>query len=60
MCIESDGKAHGMGHLNKGFVFRVSLDLARRQEKNEYNLNHLLMFFFFLQDFYLKIQNFYY
>ena len=31
VCIESDGKAHGMGHLSKGFVFRVSLDLTRRQ-----------------------------
>lgn len=30
VCIESDGKAHGMGLLAKGFMFRVGLDLCRR------------------------------
>lgn len=30
VCIDSDGKANGMGHLSKGFLFRVSQDFSRR------------------------------
>ncbi len=30
VCIDSDGKAHGKGRLENGFLFRINLDMSRR------------------------------
>ena len=30
VCIDANGKASGLGQLTEGFMFKVSLELARR------------------------------
>ncbi len=32
VCIDSSGKANGLGVLKDGFMFKVNLELARRYD----------------------------